>query len=90
MLYLIIEDFHEGDPVPVYRRLRETGRQQPEGLVYHASWVTQDFARCYQVMECDDPALLDDWMSRWKDVMRFHVVPVVTSDEAVATIGSRL
>jgi signal transduction histidine kinase len=24
-----------------------------------ASWVTTDLARCYQVMECDDPALLD-------------------------------
>jgi hypothetical protein len=90
MLYMVIEKFHDGDPVPVYRRFRDSGRQQPEGLVYHASWVTQDLTRCYQVMECDDPVLLNQWMSRWSDVMSFQVIPVVTSPEAVAIIGPRL
>ena len=90
MLYMVIEEFHDGDPVPVYRRFRDHGRQQPEGLVYHASWVSQDLTHCYQLMECDDPALLDQWMSRWSDVMSFKVVPVVTSAEAVAIVSSRL
>ena len=40
MLYMIIEDFHDDDPVPVYRRFRDSGRQQPDGLIYHGSWVT--------------------------------------------------
>ena len=90
MLYMIIEDFHDGDPVPVYRRLRDSGRQQPEGLTYHGSWVTQDLKRCYQVMECDNPVLLDQWISRWTDVMSCQVVSVVTSAEAVAVVGPRL
>ena len=90
MLYMVIEDFRDGDPVPVYRRFRDHGRGQPEGLVYHASWVSHDLTHCYQLMECDDPALLDQWMLRWSDVMNFEVVPVVTSAEAVAIVSPRL
>ena len=36
MLYMVIEDFRDGDAAPVYRRLREQGRQVPEGLTYRA------------------------------------------------------
>lgn len=54
----------------------------PEGIEYVGSWVTQDLRRCYQVMECDDRRLLDDWMKNWDDVMDFEVIPVVTSAEA--------
>ena len=84
MMYMIVEDFRDGAALPVYRRLRDSGRQMPEGLTYHGSWITRDMTRCYQVMECDDPALLEVWMSRWADVMTFEVVPVITSAEAVA------
>ncbi len=90
MLYMIIEDFRDGDPVPVYRRFRDSGRQQPDGLIYHGSWITEDLTRCYQIMECDDPLLLDQWMLRWTDVMSFQVVPVITSAEAVTAVGPRL
>ena len=90
MLYMIIEEFHKGDPVPVYRRFRDSGRQQPDGLTYRGSWVTEDLGRCYQLMECNEPELLDQWMSRWSDVMDFEVVPVITSADAVELVGSRL
>lgn len=89
MLYIIVEDF-KGDPVPVYRRFRDQGRLAPEGLRYVQSWVTHDLQRCYQVMECDDPALLLEWIDRWKDIVAFEVIPVVTSSEAAAAIGPRL
>jgi Domain of unknown function (DUF3303) len=89
MLYMVIEDFR-GDPVPVYRRFREQGRLAPEGLRYVDSWLTRDLLRCYQVMECNDPALLRQWMDRWKDVADFEVIPVVTSSEAATAIASRL
>ncbi len=88
MLYMIIENFR--DAVPVYRRFRESGRMAPEGVSYVASWVTQDLTRCYQVMECNDRALLDDWMSHWEDIVRFEVVPVITSSEASDIISPRL
>jgi len=89
MRYMILESF-KGDPVPVYRRFRDQGRMAPAGLRYVDSWVTEDLQRCYQVMECDDPALLQQWMDRWKDIVDFEVIPVVTSSEAAAAIGSRL
>ncbi len=86
MLYLVIETFRNGDPRPVYRRFAEQGRLAPEGLQYVASWVTSDLRRCYQVMECGDPGLLDQWMDRWRDLVEFEVVPVVTSAEAAARV----
>jgi hypothetical protein len=86
MLYMVIENFRDGDPRPVYRRFRAQGRLAPEGLDYVSSWVTDDFKRCYQVMQCDDRSLLDEWMSHWSDIVDFEVLPVVTSAEASAAI----
>ena len=90
MLYVIVERFRNGDAAPVYRRFRDEGRLAPDGLRYIASWVTTDMTRCYQVMECDDAALLTQWTDRWKDIVDFEVVPVMTSAEAVAAIAPRL
>ena len=89
MLYMIVERFR-GDPVPVYRRFRDQGRLAPEGLRYVSSWVTQDLQRCYQIMECNDPRLLQTWIDRWKDLVDFEVTPVKTSAEAAAEIAPRL
>jgi hypothetical protein len=89
MLFMIIEHFVDGDPGPVYSRFRERGRLAPEGLEYHGSWVTSDLQRCYQVMECDDRALLDEWMAAWDDLVRFEVVEVVTSAEAAEAVARR-
>ena len=86
MLYLVIEHFRDGDPAPVYHRFRAQGRLAPDGLRYVASWVTTDLARCYQVMECDDRALLDAWIARWADLVEFEVVPVLTSAEAARAV----
>ena len=90
MFYMIIERFKNRDPVPVYRRFRDKGRMAPEGLAYVSSWVTEDMDRCYQVMECDDRRILDEWMTRWSDVTDFEVIPVVTSAQAVERIAPRL
>lgn len=90
MLYMIIENFRGGDAVPVYRRFRDEGRLAPEGLRYVGSWVTNDFSRCYQIMECDDRRLLDEWLERWNDLVDFDVVLVMTSAEAQAAIAPRL
>ena len=90
MLYMIVEHFRNGDAVPVYRRFRDQGRLAPEGLRYVASWVTDDFRRCFQVMECEDQQLLAQWMARWEDLIEFEVIPVVTSAEAAAAVAPRL
>ena len=90
MLYMIIESFKNRDPVPVYRRFREKGRQAPEDLKYISSWVTTDMSRCYQLMECEDRRLLDEWVARWSDVADIEVIAVITSAQAVERIAPRL
>jgi hypothetical protein len=62
----------------------------PDGLRYLGSWITEGLDRCYQVMECDDPALLQQWMARCEDLIEFEVIPVVTSAEALAAVTPRL
>jgi hypothetical protein len=79
MLFMIIERFKERDPSPVYSRLRERGRSMPDGLRYIDSWVEANFDRCFQLMECDDPLLLQRWILEWRDLMEFEVVPVSPS-----------
>lgn len=86
MLFMLIERFRGGDAAAVYRRYRERGRMMPEGLSYVDSWVERDFGRCFQLMECDDPRLLQEWMSRWEDLVEFEVFPVVTSKEAAEAV----
>jgi Protein of unknown function (DUF3303). len=90
MQYLIIENFHDRDPVPVYRRFREHGRLAPDGLNYVGSWITEDLARCYQVMECSDRTLLDQWLSHWSDLVEFHVMPVLSSAEVQVRLAGRI
>jgi hypothetical protein len=90
MLYMIIENFRDGAALPVYRRFRDKGRLAPDGLRYVASWVTEDLRRCFQIMECDDPSLLDRWMAQWEDLVDFDVIPVMTSDDAAASVAGRL
>ena len=90
MLYLVIEHFRDGDPLPIYRRLRAEGRLMPEGLTYVSSWITEDLTRCYQVMETSDRALLDEWIGRWSDLMVFEVLPVLSSAEVQGRLGPRL
>ena len=85
MLYMILEDF-QGQEEAVYRRFRDEGRLAPEGLRYVSSWVTQDLQRCYQIMECSDSRLLDEWIDRWKDLVKFEVIPVMTSQQAAERV----
>lgn len=82
MLFMIVEHFRNGDARPVYERCRAKGRLAPEGLRYIDSWVTADLSSCYQVMACDDRALLDQWLDAWEDLVEFEVHPVITSSEA--------
>jgi hypothetical protein len=90
VLFMIIEHFRDGDPVPVYRRFRDRGRMAPDGLQYVSSWVTTDLKHCYQVMECDDRRLVDQWLDAWRDIVDFEVVPVMTSRDAQTTVAPSL
>jgi hypothetical protein len=79
--YMVIERFTRG-AAPVYERAAERGRLLPDGLMYLDSWIDERLDRCFQLMETDDPTLLDEWTARWSDLVEFEVVPVITSAEA--------
>ena len=83
MLFMVIERFRSRDAAAaVYRRFGERGRMLPDGLRYVSSWVAADLERCFQLMECDDPRLFEQWIAHWRDLVEFEIVPVVTSQEA--------
>ena len=87
---MVVEHFRNQDPVPVYRRFRDRGRLAPEGLRYVSSWVDEDFARCFQLMEADDRARVEEWIANWTDLVEFEVYAVISSNEAADRISHRL
>jgi hypothetical protein len=90
MLFMVIERFRNRDPKPIYRRLRDQGRQMPDGLKYVNSWIEPSFERCFQLMACDDARLLQQWIVHWTDVMEFEIVPVVSSRDTREIVAPHL
>lgn len=88
-LFMIVETFHPGKVQALYQRFEEQGRLLPEGVRYVTSWIDEDFTRCFQVMECDDPALLEEWISHWADLADFEIIPVLTSAQAREIVKAR-
>ena len=82
MQYMIVERFKPDTAKIIYQRLQELGRMMPEGLVYIDSWISTDLTLCFQLMECDDVNLFDEWTSRWDDLMDFEIIPVLSSEES--------
>ncbi len=88
MLFMVIERFRDNDMIPVYRQLRESGRSMPEGLKYVDSWIEPGFGRCFQLMECSDARLLQEWVLHWRGTgMTMEIVPVVTSAETQKVVA---
>ncbi len=89
MLFLIIERFRDQDAKAVYQRFQQRGRLAPEGLTYAGSWVEASLDRCFQLMECDDVVLLQQWVAQWSDLVAFEIVPVVPGKETAAALGEQ-
>jgi len=88
---MVIERFRDGDAAAVYRRFRERGRMTPDGLKYVDSWVERDFGRCFQLMECDDARLLQQWVLQWRGAgVTFEFIPVVPSAQAREVVAPHL
>ena len=91
MLFMVIETFRDGDMVPTYARLQERGRSLPAGLEYLGSWVEANFARCFQLMRCDDATLFQRWALEWRGTGRtLEIVPVVPSAEPAQIVAGYL
>ncbi|MBL8549141.1 MAG: DUF3303 family protein [Hyphomonadaceae bacterium] len=90
MLFMVVERFRNQDAKPIYQRLKDKGRMMPEGLAFVQSWVSADLSRCFQLMECDEPALFQSWISEWSDLVEFEVVPVCEGKETAAALAGQL
>jgi hypothetical protein len=90
MLFMVIETFRDGDALSAYRRFRDEGRGVPDGVEYVGSWVEASLERCFQLMETDDVALLQQWVAFWADLVDFEIVPVATSQDVYAALESKL
>jgi hypothetical protein len=92
MLFMVIERFKNQDPIPVYKRVRDPGITFPDGVTYVGSWIEPNFDRCFQLMECDDLRLLQQWvLANNRDLgMTFEIVPVVPSKETREVVASFL
>lgn len=86
---MVIETFGY-DPKAGYRRFRDRGRMMPDGVEFVGSWVTVDFGRCFQLMECDDITLLQRWVAEWCDLAGFEIVPVVSGKETAEALSGHL
>lgn len=87
---MVVEQFKEGSTEEIYRRAATKGRMLPEGLERIDSWVSLDLDRCYQVMECEDESLFQEWLAHWEDLVTFEIVQVVTSEQAQEKILKKL
>src|SRR5215831_5402848 len=91
MLFMVSERFAANDMVPIYQRVRSEGRMLPDGLEYVDSWVEPNFARCFQLMRCDDLRLFQEWTLKWRGSgATFEIVPVVPSQETRAVVAPYL
>lgn len=78
---MIIEHFKAGKTKEIYQRLEEKGRTMPEGLKYVDSWISASLDRCFQIVQCEDPALFQKWILEWEDLAQFEIIPIISSAE---------
>jgi hypothetical protein len=90
MLFMVIEHFKGQNLKAVYQRFRDQGRMTPEGLAFVGSWVEATGGRCFQLMECNDVRLFQQWIVQWHDLTEFEILPVVTGKDTAEAIGPLL
>ena len=89
LLYMIVERFKNGDPMPIYQRFRQRGRLAPDGLQYISSWVDEKLEQCFQLMEAPNISYIEEWIANWSDIVEFEVYPVISSKEAADRVLSK-
>lgn len=91
MLFMIIEHFQNADIVPVYKKLKESGRSLPDEIRYVDSWVDVNCSRCFQLVSCNDAKLLQQWILQWRGTgASFEVVPVISSQDTQQNVAPYL
>lgn len=91
MLFMVVEHIKDGDGLQLYGRIRERPVTLPEGLVVLGSWLESNFERCFQLMECDDVRLFQQWiLGGLNDIIDFEIIPVVTAKDTRALVAPYL
>ncbi len=90
MLFMVVEKFSDGKTQEIYRRFKEKGRMMPENLNYVDSWVSVNLNQCFQLIECDDLGLFQQWILEWEDLAEFEIIPVVSSKQTTGIINGFL
>lgn len=62
----------------------------PDRLTYVDSWIEANFDRCFQLMECNDLKLRQEWIRNWGNLADLEVIPVVPSKKTSDIGGRRL
>ena len=73
---MVIENYREGCFDKIYERFHEKGRMLPEGLYFIESWLEKNGARCFQLMETENPELFKIWIENWEDLVDFEVIEI--------------
>jgi hypothetical protein len=60
--------------------------ESTDGVRFLGSWVEAGLRRCFQIVDCDEPAALQRWSARWRHCVEFEVIPVVPSAEAFVAL----
>jgi len=92
MLFMVIERFRDDDMIPIFKKLRDAGgMMRPAGLKYIDSWVEPNFGRQFQLMECDDLRLFQEWVLGWRGSgVTIEIVPVVSSAQTREVVTPHL
>jgi hypothetical protein len=77
MLFMVVERFRDRDAKATASNMSAAG-------------IEANFDRCFQLMECDDARLLQEWLLNWSDLMQCEIVPVVPSAETRELVERRL
>jgi hypothetical protein len=48
--------------------------------------VEANLDRCFQLMECTDARLLQQWVAHWQDLVDFEIVAVTPSKDTNETL----
>ena len=62
----------------------------PDGLTSIGSCVAAELSCYFQLMEAGDPALFQQWIAQWSDLIEFEVVPVTSGLDTAAALAGLL
>ena len=79
MLYTIVERFDADGLELMHDRFRSRGRLLPDGVSYIDSYMDPNGRFCFQLMNAESEAALEEWMRRWSDLVTFEVHEVMRS-----------